>query len=715
MTFFVGELIPKCFIIVFKIQNFGFKPDKLGVKFNLKHPFIVLSILICGIYFSFPEKFKSSSEFLSRIPAQVIDTNSLDYRKYYEWQELLTENASEARKKELAIIGDNIIKYHLYAAGKPAAEQALIKEKLRLYAESDISKFLKNLEVESSGKDLEMPYRFSRPPIWNLEEEILFLDRAVAEQSSDNIIFDDKSLASIKNNALTQWRTKGVQAMINEYIDTSFGLASQIYSEQKTALASQLTTYIDNLPLSFNDKTFTLFLKKFLGHYFTHIDAMTFKTIISEILNLGKNPTQEAITTVFFRNCGPGLGKVLQQLGKEKGIGDSLRPIIETLEDSGKPVPFHLVEKLVQEDGGFTFKSIGEEALGTGTMAQVHKAVVKSRSGDENVALRFLKPGIEQRALKDIEILSSFIASLNSDPELSHLKIPNIDKLIDSTRDFLLMELDIEKTIDRQEMAYALYERSIRVDVDNTDFDIDFKVPKVYRSDKASKLHVQEFVVFGEKFSQMDDLMKQKAVGRGLFRLWFEEALFRSGFMHADLHQGNFTVTVSEKDKRISVHIFDYGMTEVLPIQARKGFIMMALGEQIGDAEVLTRGIIAANEGKLKVKKQILLNDVKEALRTKNFKDIVDWVNWCVEKGYLINDSIGTLARGSMLVNQLPSLVGDKGIAVEEFKRMGLREFYNAVTDRKIKYPIRFRDASLIGRSHVKKQCASLFNSIFGK
>lgn len=471
--------------------------------------------------------------------------------------------------------------------------------------------------------------------------------------------------------------------------------------------------FVSGGQFDFGDQQFGDFIKSFLSHYFIEMPDEEFKTIASEFINLGPNATENEMMNVLFRNCGPGLGKLLQQLGKEEGVGENFKPIMEMLESNGKIVPYHLVERLVESEGGYSFASIGEEPLGTGTMAQVHKAVLKNGAQEQTVALRFLKPGIKERVFSDIEILKSFLVNLDSDDSMKGLGLPNLDKLMESSRKFLMMELDIEETIKRQELAYELYGRSLTIDVDKKEHIIDFKVPKIFKSNNPeSKLHVQEFVVFGDKFSQMTDKSKQKAVARGMFRLWFEEALFRSGFMHADLHQGNFTVTISESDNRIKVHIFDYGMGETLPIDVRRGFILIGLGDKIKSAQVLTDGIIAANMGELKVSSQVILDMVQKELDSGKTIGGDNWISWLLQKGLMVNDSIGSLARGGMLINQLPKLVGDEEVIFEEQMKMGAREYFHALADRKVDFPLFLRDGYRVGKGFIENSCTKLFRSL---
>ncbi len=695
--------------------------DKFTVKFLNS-----ISIALLSLIFSLC--LGCSHQYKSRVPAQNPHLESADLQSYYQIQNQLTEDLSDARKAEFSIISDNTAKFFLLAIGKSEQEKKAIFEEAKLYLQIELQKLLSNVEMEKEGSLESKFYQFSHPPMWTLQDEVDYLVERTHKNEFGLTLFTPANFrdmhTSLFDFMMMTESTKVSHVMTLTFLDKLatgdydldelFEKGESIYFGEKERILSQMDQFVSGGEFDFGDNQFGDFIKAFLKHYFVEMPEDEFKTIASEFINLGPNSTKEEMMDVLFRNCGPGLGKLLQQLGKEEGVGEEFKPIMEMLESNGKVVPYHLVKRLVEADGGHEFVSIGEYPLGTGTMAQVHKAKLKNGLSQETVALRFLKPGIEERVLSDIEILKSFLVKLDSDEAIKGLGLPNLDKLIESSRDFLMMELDIDGTIKRQELAYELYGRSLKVDVDKSEHTIDFKVPKIYRShDPNSKLHVQEFVVFGDKFSQMTDKTKQKAVARGMFRLWFEEALFRSGFIHADLHQGNFTVTISEIDGSIKVHIFDYGMGETLPLEVRRGFILIGLGDKTKSAQVLADGIIAANLGELKVSRSIIIDMVQKELNAGKISGGDNWISWLLQKGLMENDSIGTLARGGMLISQLPKLVGDEELIFEEQMKMGAREYFHALANRDIDFPLNFSDGYRIGKGHISNSCTNLFRYLF--
>ena len=466
--------------------------------------------------------------------------------------------------------------------------------------------------------------------------------------------------------------------------------------------------------IQLGNEQYTRFIKDFLNHYYQNVDEDVVKTILSELINLGKEPTEDEIIQVMFNNSGPGLGKTLQQLGKEPEMGDKIKPIMEMLESDGKKVPIHLVEELTQEDGGFKFYSISEDPLGTGTIAQVHRAEIKRQGKKQVVALRFLKPGVEGRADQDIEILKGFINQLKDDPAFEGQRLPNFEKIIDATKDFLFLDLDIDGTIRRQTQAFDIYERSIRVNVDGVEKLVEVKVPKVYKArKKGSRLHVQEFVQHGVKFDDVSNPQVQKAISRSMFRLWFEEALFRSGFMHADLHQGNFTVLINETEDKAKVFIFDYGMSTNLNPETQKGFIMLGAGVEFKDSALIAKGIQAANGEQPPLSNKELKMMIKAEMPKMKKAGAEEWIAWAVKVGALENDQLGTLARGGMLISQLPRLVGEEDLILKELQSISSKELFRSMADRSVYFPLSTMDKLFMGQSMIKSSCSKLIRGVF--
>ena len=139
---------------------------------------------------------------------------------------------------------------------------------------------------------------------------------------------------------------------------------------------------------------------------------------------------------VLFLNAGTGLGKSLQQFVKGAEIGEGMQEVMELIESDGKAVPAHLAKEIIEmEPEGHQFSEIGERPIGTGTVAETRKATLTYRPNPatateitEPVAVRYLKPGIENRASQDMLILSSFLDKVTRQRLLPEAMLPNLRK-----------------------------------------------------------------------------------------------------------------------------------------------------------------------------------------------------------------------------------------------------------------------------------------------
>lgn len=426
--------------------------------------------------------------------------------------------------------------------------------------------------------------------------------------------------------------------------------------------------------------------------------------------------TEEAITGVIFQNTGPGLGKVLQQIGKEKGVGENFSRLMSVLESSGKEVPLHLVQAVVDSDkGGYVVREITGKPLGTGTIAQVNKAILVDDQMEKVVALRFLKPGIAKRCKEDITILRQFVP----DNEETLLKegftdIKVMGTLIDSVEKFLDDEVDLETSVARQKKAYEIYTRSVKIKADPKFSMLEMKVPDVYSPPKGkSNLHIQEFATGGVKFSELTDLGARKVVAEEMLRMWFEEALFRSGFLNADLHQGNFRIVLIEENSKIKVLLYDFGLSSTLTKEDQRAFILVGAGAYLKSPSTITDGLMSSmnsTDNKIRAK---LMADISAEMKVNPAKSPEDWVAWCVQKNYFVSDKLGAFARGSLLLKQLPESMGDTEMFKDIVVKSAMKNLVHSIADRDYNYPLKKIDLVKLGAIQMKNLCLNLFKSFF--
>ena len=102
-------------------------------------------------------------------------------------------------------------------------------------------------------------------------------------------------------------------------------------------------------------------------------------------------------------NLGPGYIKFGQALSTRPDLIDfETCDFLKKLQDDIKPFSFYAAKEIVEKETkgmiNDTFTSFDEKCVASASVAQVHKAVLKS---GENVAVKILRPNIERLLLND--------------------------------------------------------------------------------------------------------------------------------------------------------------------------------------------------------------------------------------------------------------------------------------------------------------------------
>ncbi len=254
-----------------------------------------------------------------------------------------------------------------------------------------------------------------------------------------------------------------------------------------------------------------------------------------------------------MEELGPTFVKMGQVLSTRT---DSLpAPMIESLKqlrDRVKPESIETIRTVLESQLGTdienVFSEFDEEPIGSGSIAQVHRAVL-AETGEE-VALKIQRAGIEKALTADLEILAWLAREAHE--RLEDVKPCNLPGVVSQLKRSLLTELDFTRESNFSDIFSSR----------NT-FKKHVFAPKVFTEFTTEKLLVTEYVkgVSPEKFSGTEEEKKLLANqgGRSLFH-----QIIRIGFFHADPHPGNVIIT---DDGRIC--FIDWGMVGQLTQQMR--------------------------------------------------------------------------------------------------------------------------------------------------
>lgn len=197
-----------------------------------------------------------------------------------------------------------------------------------------------------------------------------------------------------------------------------------------------------------------------------------------------------------------------------------------------KPIPFEIILEIIRQELDCpienVFEKIEPKPLGSASIAQVHKAVLKT---GEKVVLKVQRPGIKETMAQDIALMkkaSSFLNFAIGTGDLIDFRMV-IDELWETSKE----ELDFLREADHLALFYKNQEK-IRY----------ITCPIVYRRYSSLKLLVMSYIE-GIQIDQTEELLRfgydMTEIGRKTAENYCKQVL-EDGFFHADPHPGNLWI-----------------------------------------------------------------------------------------------------------------------------------------------------------------------------
>ena len=221
---------------------------------------------------------------------------------------------------------------------------------------------------------------------------------------------------------------------------------------------------------------------------------------------------------------------------------------LERLQDNVPPLPGEIakgvVEKELKGNVNELFAWFEIEAFASASMAQVHKATLKT---GERIVLKIQRPGIRRIILEDIKVMYTLAAIFEKRiPTLKHFDPIGLVRHFEES---ILKELDfIHESVNVQRFAQNVTDDP----TERTTHTL-----KVFKSFTTSKVLALEFAQ-GIKISDVSQLEAKgfdcKQIARKL-ALSYIKQVFEHGFFHADPHPGNILVMSDG-----NVCFLDFGM-----------------------------------------------------------------------------------------------------------------------------------------------------------
>jgi len=312
----------------------------------------------------------------------------------------------------------------------------------------------------------------------------------------------------------------------------------------------------------------------------------------------------EMSTWERLRHTLEDLGPTFVKFGQILSLRGDLLPAqliseLEKLQDSVAPVSFEEISGVLQKALGKPldeiFSLIEEEPLAAGSLAQVHRAVLK----EENlpVALKIRRPDIVKTVEIDLQILEGAAPHL-----ADHLEFAR-------TYDFVNLVKELKRALLR-ELNFTLEARNMQIISQHFTDEKDVIIPEVYESWTTSSVLTMD-LIDGVKFKDLnpEKIEEREQLAQTGLRVVVKQVL-ENGFFHADPHPGNFLVV---NDKQLC--LIDWGVVGILPSETRYELVELISAIVDMEAEKVFDTLVALTGANMaEINARLLIRDILEIL-----------------------------------------------------------------------------------------------------
>lgn len=451
-------------------------------------------------------------------------------------------------------------------------------------------------------------------------------------------------------------------------------------------------------------------LSKLLKLYFKNIPNKQKTRIMYKLMDLPLEAKPLDIFSVMIQNSGPQMQKLVQIIGRHPDIPASFQTVFQKLESQVQKVPWVEVRKLIESEGlrldSFTY--FEHKPIGVGTMAQTHRVQYVNEQGQRiSAVIRFLKPNIEELVEMDHGILKSIAGEIQRDPELQNLRIPSLEKIINDLHASVVEELQIEQTVRNQMRGREVYNLHEIIRYSRRGNDLEFYVPKAKLRGTHNRLMEQELIT-GSKITTVTEDLKEhfpdlyKAVSAKVAEHWFDQVMFKTGFFHADLHQGNLLMQYTEP--AVKIYLLDFGMVGQLTEAQRESAMLLALAIRLNHPDIIAKHLNSLSENPrtgAEYEEFLLKVKNRSALQNRNpgqDRSMNGWVVWSLEQGISLHYDFLKLNRGLTAVQTMLE-DSHSGVTIEDIaEKVVFRNKVKTLQILRRENLLRLRDfASLVG------------------
>jgi ubiquinone biosynthesis protein len=298
-------------------------------------------------------------------------------------------------------------------------------------------------------------------------------------------------------------------------------------------------------------------------------------------------------------DLGPTFVKFGQVLSTRSDIlPEGVLSELQKLQDTAKPMPAGVAQKIIERELGApvdeVFASFDPVPLGSASIGQVHKAVLR---GGETVAVKVQRPEAPGRVAGDLELMRDFAALL--DRRFGRRLFVDVGALVAEFEVVVRRELDYSAEAENARRFAANFAGTRVV------------IPAVYLDLSTPKVLTEEFIE-GTRFRDIRPLSftpsdRRRVATMGadaIFRMAFED-----GFFHGDPHPSNLLLTPSG-----DLALLDFGMVGYMSQGDIEALSRLFIAVIRRDASAALRGLERLGVGYATEIRGDLVRDLREFL-----------------------------------------------------------------------------------------------------
>jgi ubiquinone biosynthesis protein len=304
--------------------------------------------------------------------------------------------------------------------------------------------------------------------------------------------------------------------------------------------------------------------------------------LVDDELAKGEEAKTRTATAERIRLVIQDLGPSFIKLGQIMSTRNDLLPPdviaeLKKLQDDVPPVPFEDIKKVIEASLGApieqVFIAFDEKPLATASIGQVHRAVLKTPEGEQQVVVKVQRPNVGATVQRDLELL--------------HIMAAAIERAIPETRIYspigLVQQFDRSITAELNFMIEGENGERFAKNFEGTPQGELARFPKVYKQASSKQVLALEFFD-GLKVDKValagidGSVVARNAVGVVI------KMIFEDGFFHADPHPGNIIIMGGTNGAPPVIGLIDLGMVGRLSPELRDRTIDLMMAAVRKDA-----------------------------------------------------------------------------------------------------------------------------------